>query len=49
LNGSQFLDESALFPDKAAIEYDGAVHLSDAPGIGVEPDEAGLKRYAAEE
>jgi muconate cycloisomerase len=49
LNGSQFLDESALFPDKAAIEYDGAVHLSDAPGIGVQPDEAGLKRYAAEE
>lgn len=42
LNGSQFTDESALFPNKAALEYCGAVHLTNAPGIGVSPDEAGL-------
>ena len=38
LNGSQFLDESALYPDKAAVESGGEVRLPDAPGIGVEPD-----------
>ena len=42
LNGSQFVDESALFPDKARIEFDGAVHLGSEPGIGVVPDAAGL-------
>ncbi len=47
LNGSQFTDESALFPEKHAIEYVGSVHLSDAPGIGVEPDEGALRLLAA--
>ena len=47
LNGSQFTDEAALFPGKAAIESDGAVHLSAAPGIGVQPDEAALRDFAA--
>ena len=46
LNGSQFLDESALFPQKAAMETGGAVTLSDRPGIGVEPDEAALRALA---
>lgn len=46
LNGSQFTDESALFPDKHVIEYAGSVHLSDAPGIGVEPEEGALRRFA---
>jgi L-alanine-DL-glutamate epimerase-like enolase superfamily enzyme len=49
LNGSQFIDESALFPAKTAIEFDGAVHLNDRPGIGVEPDSEGLQRYLARE
>jgi muconate cycloisomerase len=42
LNGSQFLDEAALYPGKAAIEYDGAVHLPATPGLGVRPDERAL-------
>ena len=46
LNGSQFLDESAVFPQKAALERGGAVDLGDAPGIGVEPDEAALRTLA---
>ncbi|MER3404699.1 MAG: hypothetical protein C4289_05640, partial [Chloroflexota bacterium] len=49
LNGSQFIDESALFPEKAALEFDGAVHLNDRPGIGVEPEEEGMQRYLARE
>ncbi len=44
LNGSQFTDENALFPDKASLEYSGAVHLDDAPGIGASPDETALRR-----
>lgn len=39
LNGSQFLDESALYPDKAEIEFAGSVHLNDQPGIGVHPNQ----------
>lgn len=46
LNGSQFTDESALFPTKAAIEADGAVHLNDLPGIGIAPDEDALRMLA---
>ena len=42
LNGTQFIDESALYPDKACIEFDGAVHLGSQPGIGVAPDSAAL-------
>jgi muconate cycloisomerase len=45
LNGTQFIDESALFPEKDALEYQGAVHLNDQPGLGVQPDEQGLQRY----
>ena len=47
LNGSQFTDDSALFPTKGQLEYAGSVHLNDAPGIGVEPDEAALRALAA--
>jgi muconate cycloisomerase len=48
LNGSQFTDESALFPDKARMEHGGAVHLDETPGIGVAPDEAALRALRAE-
>ncbi len=44
LNGSQFLDESALFPDKAKWEHAGAVHLDGTPGIGPIPDEREILR-----
>jgi L-alanine-DL-glutamate epimerase-like enolase superfamily enzyme len=43
LNGSQFTDDAAVYPNKAAIERDGTVTLPDAPGIGIEPDEAALR------
>ncbi len=46
LNGSQFTDESALFPDKAAHERAGRVHLTERPGIGVEPDEERLRELS---
>ena len=46
LNGSQFIDESALYPAKDSIEYDGAVHLTAALGVGVQPDEDGLRAFA---
>lgn len=46
LNGGQFLDESALYPDKAAFESDGEVRLPDSPGIGVEPERHALKELA---
>jgi muconate cycloisomerase len=49
LNGSQFVDESALYPDKSRVEVDGAVHLGDEPGIGVRPDERSLRRFVVEE
>ncbi|GLV59165.1 dipeptide epimerase [Dictyobacter sp. S3.2.2.5] len=43
LNGSQFLDESTLYPDKAEFEFDGAVHLGMQPGIGVQPRQDALE------
>jgi muconate cycloisomerase len=43
LIGSQFLDVWLIYPDKSKLEYDGAVHLNDAPGIGMQPDEAALR------
>jgi muconate cycloisomerase len=49
LNGTQFIDETALYPGKAAIEHDGSVHLDATPGIGVEPDLQGLRELSAEE
>ena len=45
LNGSQFLDESAIFPDKTSVENNGTVTLNNEPGIGVAPDEGGLARW----
>ena len=44
LNGSQFMDESMLYPDKRIIEHGGQVHLPAGPGIGVRPDERALRR-----
>jgi L-alanine-DL-glutamate epimerase-like enolase superfamily enzyme len=49
LNGSQFTDESAIFPDKAEFESDGAVHLSTDAGIGVRPDEEALLAFLADD
>lgn len=46
LNGSQFLDESALFPDKERVESEGTIHLDKSPGIGIVPDEAALRDAA---
>lgn len=46
LNGSQFLDESALYPAKACSENRGSVHLDDTHGIGVHPDEAQVRALA---
>ena len=49
LNGSQFLDESALYPDKAEIEFDGAVHLGTQTGIGAQPRQEALEFYQIKE
>lgn len=49
LNGSQFTDELDLFPTKSEIEFEGAVHLGEQPGIGVQPDEDALQRFLAKE
>lgn len=49
LNGSQFMDESALFPDKPEMERNGSVQLNDRPGLGVIPDEHALQRFLAKE
>jgi muconate cycloisomerase len=46
LNGSQFMDDSSLFPGKGEVESGGAVRLGLRPGIGIEPDEAALRRSA---
>ena len=45
LNGSQFTDESALFPSKADVESGGTVHLPSVPGIGVRPEEDALRGH----
>ena len=49
LNGSQFIDEAALYPDKAEIEFDGAVHLGAQSGIGVHPRQQVLESYLAKD
>jgi muconate cycloisomerase len=49
LNGSQFTDESALFPEKTHIEKDGCVHLPNRPGVGVEPDAEAINRFECEQ
>ena len=48
LNGSQFTDESAIFPDKARVESCGTVHLPADAGIGVRPDEEALYDFLAD-
>jgi L-alanine-DL-glutamate epimerase-like enolase superfamily enzyme len=45
LNGSQFIDESGLYPAKGDVESGGSIKLNDAPGIGVEPDPDYLKKH----
>jgi muconate cycloisomerase len=45
LNGSQFVDEAALYPGKLAIEHNGTVDLADQAGIGVQPDLQALQHY----
>lgn len=46
LNGSQFMDDSFLFPGKGEVESGGVVRLGSRPGIGIEPDETALRRSA---
>jgi muconate cycloisomerase len=43
MNGSQFVDEAALYPRKAEIEAGGVVKLPLGPGIGVRPDEDAVR------
>lgn len=45
LNGSQFTDESSLFPTKSMLEHDGLVVLNDEPGLGVAPNADALHEY----
>jgi L-alanine-DL-glutamate epimerase-like enolase superfamily enzyme len=45
LNGSQFIDETGLYPAKSEVESGGGIRLNDAPGIGVEPDLDYLKKH----
>lgn len=46
LNGSQFMDDSRLFPDKGEVEKAGVLDLGERPGIGIEPNEAALRECA---
>lgn len=48
LNGSQFIDESGLFPEKSRFESGGSVHLGCEPGIGVAPDPGALAELEVE-
>lgn len=45
LNGSQFTDETELFPQKAELENNGHLHLNNAPGLGVSPNEEAFQPY----
>lgn len=47
LNGSQFIDESVLYPDKPTIEFDGTVHLGEQIGIGIHPDQQIIEQFLA--
>ncbi len=49
LNGSQFVDESQLYPGKAAIEFEGAVHLGEQIGIGVYPHQQAIEQFLAKD
>jgi muconate cycloisomerase len=46
LNGTQFIEEDALYPAKSEVERSSCIRLNDEPGIGVEPDAEYLKRCA---
>lgn len=46
MNGSQFLDDSKLFPSKPEMEHGGVVRLGLGPGLGISPDEATVRRCA---
>jgi muconate cycloisomerase len=48
LNGSQFVEEADLFPDKGELEEGGTVHLPSAPGVGTAPALDALEAHAAE-
>jgi len=48
LNGSQFVDDSDLFPTKGEVEVGGDVRLGSGLGVGIEPDEAALRRLAGD-
>lgn len=48
LNGSQFLDDSDLFPTKDEREHGGSVHLGTEPGLGIAPDEVAMRRLATD-
>ena len=49
LNGSQFIDESALYPGKSRIEFDGSIHLGEQVGIGIQPDQQTLEHFLAKD
>jgi L-alanine-DL-glutamate epimerase-like enolase superfamily enzyme len=49
LNGSQFIDESLLYPGKAEQEFSGAVHLGGQIGIGTHPNEQALDFFLAKD
>jgi L-alanine-DL-glutamate epimerase-like enolase superfamily enzyme len=49
LNGSQFVDESLLYPGKPEREFNGAVHLGEQIGIGVHPDRQALDLFLAKD
>jgi muconate cycloisomerase len=44
LNGSQFIDESALYPNKSQYELNGMVQLGEQSGIGVQPDQQRIEQ-----
>ncbi len=46
MNGSQFLDDSELFPSKLEMEQGGVVRLGTAHGLGIAPDETAVRRRA---
>ncbi len=46
MNGSQFLDDTELFPTKTEIERGGVVRLGSGTGLGISPDEAAVRRHA---
>jgi muconate cycloisomerase len=49
LNGSQFVNEAALYPDKPELEFDATVHLGEQIGIGVQPDQQAVEQFLAKD